>query len=162
MSGNASAAGPSVALAGIVLGAGLGGMLDGIVLHQVLQWHHMLTGTGRHPATTVAGLEANTLADGLFHLGAWLLVVGGLVLTWRVRRHDKGSGRALGGWVLAGWGCFNVVEGLVDHHVLGIHHVRAGPNGALYDVAYLALGVALLVGGWLIARSGAGRAAART
>jgi uncharacterized membrane protein len=25
------------------MGLGLGGFLDGIVLHQVLQWHHMLT-----------------------------------------------------------------------------------------------------------------------
>jgi hypothetical protein len=49
------------------MGLGLGGFLDGIVLHQILQWHHMLTDTGDHPMTTVAGLEANTLADGFFH-----------------------------------------------------------------------------------------------
>jgi uncharacterized membrane protein len=51
-----------------MLGLGLGGFIDGIVLHQVLQWHHLLTATGDHPATTVAGLEDNTLADGFFHL----------------------------------------------------------------------------------------------
>jgi Predicted membrane protein (DUF2243) len=28
---------------GILLGVGLGGFVDGIVLHQILQWHHMLT-----------------------------------------------------------------------------------------------------------------------
>ena len=39
----------------IVLGIGLGGFLDGIVLHQILQWHHMLTSTGDYPATTVRG-----------------------------------------------------------------------------------------------------------
>ena len=50
------------------MGLGLGGFVDGIVLHQILQWHHMLTDTGDHPMTTVAGLEANTLADGFFHL----------------------------------------------------------------------------------------------
>ena len=32
-----------VRTAGIVLGIGLGGFFDGIVLHQILQWHHMLT-----------------------------------------------------------------------------------------------------------------------
>ena len=47
-----------------VMGVGLGGFVDGILLHQVLQWHHMLTDTGDHPMTTVAGLESNTLADG--------------------------------------------------------------------------------------------------
>jgi uncharacterized membrane protein len=48
------------------VGLGPGGFLDGIVLHQVLQRHHMLTGDGGGEA----GLEANTLVDGFFHL-AW-------------------------------------------------------------------------------------------
>ena len=30
--------------AGILFGLGLGGFVDGIVLHQLLQWHHMLSG----------------------------------------------------------------------------------------------------------------------
>ena len=35
---------------GILLGIGPGGFVDGIVLHQILQWHHMTTGTGfRNP-----------------------------------------------------------------------------------------------------------------
>ena len=59
----------------VLLGVGLGGFVDGIVLHQVLQWHHMLTATGDHPADTVAGLEANTLADGLFHAATWVFAV---------------------------------------------------------------------------------------
>lgn len=54
---------------GFVMGLGLGGFIDGIVLHQILQWHHMLTSTESHPSTTVAGLEANTLADGF---STWL------------------------------------------------------------------------------------------
>jgi hypothetical protein len=29
--------------AGVFLGLGLGGFFDGIVLHQVLQWHHMVS-----------------------------------------------------------------------------------------------------------------------
>ena len=52
---------------GVLLGIGLGGFLDGIVLHQILQWHHMLTSEGADPDTTIAGLQVNTLADGLFH-----------------------------------------------------------------------------------------------
>ena len=48
-------------VAGVLLGIGFGGFVDGIVLHQILQWHHMLTSTGEHPATTIAGLETNTL-----------------------------------------------------------------------------------------------------
>ncbi|MGD9755596.1 MAG: DUF2243 domain-containing protein, partial [Acidimicrobiia bacterium] len=30
---------------GLLIGIGLGGFVDGIVLHQVLQWHHLLTNT---------------------------------------------------------------------------------------------------------------------
>jgi uncharacterized membrane protein len=26
--------------------------------------------------------------------------------------------------LLAGWGVFNIVEGLIDHQLLGLHHVR--------------------------------------
>ena len=54
---------PRILPAGLLLGIGLGGFVDGIVLHQILQWHHLLSSTGEHPATTVAGLAANTLAD---------------------------------------------------------------------------------------------------
>ena len=42
--------------------------------------------TASHPVTTVAGLEANTFADGFFHLATWLLVAVGagmLVQAWR-------------------------------------------------------------------------------
>ncbi len=52
--------------AGILLGVGLGGFVDGIVLHQILQRHHMLSG-GPYPPTSLENLEANTLWDGLFH-----------------------------------------------------------------------------------------------
>jgi hypothetical protein len=37
------------------LGLGLGGFVDGIVLHQVLQWHHLVSDVEAYPTTTVAG-----------------------------------------------------------------------------------------------------------
>jgi uncharacterized membrane protein len=55
-----------------LLGVGLGGLADGILLHQVLQWHHMVSHDPDHPTTTVPGLQVNTLADGLFHVANWL------------------------------------------------------------------------------------------
>jgi uncharacterized membrane protein len=60
-------------LSGLFLGIGLGGFVDGIVLHQSLQWHHMLTSEGDYPKTTVAGLETNTLGNGLFHAVTWIV-----------------------------------------------------------------------------------------
>jgi uncharacterized membrane protein len=142
-------------LGGLLLGVGLGGFVDGIVLHQILQWHHLLTSEGSHPATTVPGLEANTLADGLFHALAWVATVGGLFLLWRsMRTGAVPTGGLLLGLVLAGWGSFNLVEGTIDHHVLGIHHVRTGEDQAAYDLAFLAFGAALLLGGLAVARRG--------
>lgn len=140
----------------LLLGIGLGGFIDGIVLHQLLQWHHMLTSTGEHPMSTVAGLEANTLADGVFHLATWACVAIGSALlyaAWRTgsiappwRRHS--------GLLLAGWGAFNLVEGLIDHQLLGLHHVRddlGGPIG--WDLAFLALGAGLAITGWRLVSS---------
>ena len=144
-------------VAGVVLGLGLGGFIDGIVLHQILQWHHMLTDFGSHasfPRTTVPSLEDNTLWDGLFHLSTWVLVTAGVVMMWRTMAAGyRGAIRGLVGLLLAGWGLFNLVEGVVDHHILTIHHVRddvAEPLG--WDLGFLALGAALVAVGYTMRR----------
>lgn len=152
----------SITLPGVLLGVGLGGFLDGIVLHQVLQWHHMLTSTDRdrvglefYDPTTVPGLQMNTLADGLFHVVTWLATLAGLGILYsrvsRSRRAVWGS-RALWGWILVGWGLFNLVEGLIDHQLLGIHHVRSGPNELAWDLGFLAVGAVLVAVGWSMQR----------
>src|SRR5687767_15881313 len=92
------------AAAGILFGLGLGGFLDGIVLHQVLQWHHMVS-SWRSP-DSVPGLRMNTLADGLFHVVAWLFVLAGIgTLYSRVTRNHRQawSSGVLWGWALVGW-----------------------------------------------------------
>jgi uncharacterized membrane protein len=139
-----------------IMGLGLGGFVDGILLHQVLQWHHMLTGTAEHPMTTVAGLETNTLVDGLFHVGTWALVATAMFLTLRAwqRRELAPPWRTHFGLLLAGWGVFNVVEGLIDHQLLGIHHVRDDLGAPLgWDLAFLACSALLIVAGLALARS---------
>jgi uncharacterized membrane protein len=152
-------AGPPAAspVPSLLLGLGLGGFVDGIVLHQVLQWHHLLSDVEGYPTTTVAGLEVNTLADGFFHLGTWVLVLAGslgLVRQWQ-------QGRLAPSWafhvglLLAGWGMFNVVEGVVDHEVLGIHHVRDDLGAPVsWDVGFLVVSVLLALGGALLYRRG--------
>jgi uncharacterized membrane protein len=94
-------------LAGLTLGVGLGGFIDGIVLHQILQWHHMLTdyGNATYPVSTVPSLEDNTYWDGLFHLSTWLFVTLGLFLLWRVLSAGyQVTWRSMVGLLLAGWG----------------------------------------------------------
>jgi uncharacterized membrane protein len=109
---------------GVVLGIGLGGFLDGILLHQILQWHHMLTSAG-YPADSVVNLEINTLFDGLFHAVTWIAVAAGLFLLHRAAVHGAAwSWQRLVGGMAIGWGAFNLVEGVVDHHLLGLHHVK--------------------------------------
>jgi len=144
-----------------LLGVGLGGFIDGIVLHQVLQWHHMLTGdAGGEPMDTVAGLETNTLVDGFFHLATWLFVA--VATTLMVRAWQRGRlgppWRAHVGLLLAGWGAFNVVEGLIDHQLLGLHHVRDDLGAPLgWDLAFLALGAVLIAAGAALAAGPTGR-----
>lgn len=74
----------------------------------------------------------------------------GLYQLWQaVRRTDfRPPTSAFVGAILMGWGFFNVVEGLVNHHLLGIHHVRAGENQLGWDLAFLAWGAAMLLSGW--------------
>jgi uncharacterized membrane protein len=135
----------------VVLGIGLGGFFDGIVIHQILQWHHMLS--AHTPPDTLANLELNTLADGLFHAATWIFTVIGLFLLWRaVRSGARLSWSTLVGGLLAGWGGFNVVEGLIDHQILGVHHVRPGPDELLYDIGFLVWGAAMLAIGVLLLR----------
>jgi|SRR5688572_14432905 len=146
------------AAAGILFGLGLGGFFDGIVLHQILQWHHMVTNAG-YPATTVANLELNTFFDGLFHASTYLFVALGLILLWRTAHkvHLWWSGKMLVGTMLMGFGTFNVVEGIVNHHLLGLHHVNETvpqDQWIYWDAGFLVWGAAMLICGWLLYRAG--------
>ena len=67
--------------AGIFLGIGMGGFFDGIVFHQLLQLHNMLT--GKLPKDSITNIEVNMFWDGLFHAGTWTMTLIGLILLWR-------------------------------------------------------------------------------
>jgi len=135
-------------LAALVLGVGIGGFLDGIVIHQLLGWHHMLSGW--YPD---ADMRLMMIGDGLFHLLCLVIVLVGVAL---LNRRAPLRERVLLGGILAGWGVFNLVEGVVDHQVLGIHHVRPGPHQLVYDLGFLASGVVLVALGTLFARRARG------
>ena len=144
-------------LAGILLGLGLGGFFDGIVLHQILQWHHMATSAG-YPADSLSNLKLNVMLDGLFHAATYVFTAAGLTVLWRSARrpHFRWSGRQLFATILMGFGIFNLVEGIVDHHILGLHHVNetVPQNQRIYwDIGFLVWGAAMLIGGWRLSRS---------
>jgi uncharacterized membrane protein len=148
--------GPLVA-AGLLLGIGMGGFLDGIALHQIFQWHNMLSSVV--PAVDLVSAKVNMFWDGLFHALTWVTTAIGLVTLFRAgRRTDvPWSGRVLAGAMLAGWGLFNFVEGLIDHQLLGLHHVRPGATELAWDLGFLASGVLFMFAGWSLARRRLGR-----
>jgi uncharacterized membrane protein len=146
--------GPLVS-AGLVLGIGLGGFFDGILLHQILQWHNMLSSTT--PPVDLVSMKYNMVWDGLFHAVTWTMCAIGIGLLFRAgRRADvPWSGRLLFGSMVGGWGLFNFVEGLIDHQLLGIHHVHPGEAQLAWDMGFVFLGGAgMMVLGYLIARRG--------
>ncbi len=139
--------------AGLVLGIGLGGFVDGILLHQILQWHNMLS--SRVPPTTLVAVKYNMIWDGLFHAVTWTMTVVGIALLFRAGRRAGAawSGRALLGAILGGWGLFNLVEGAIDHQILGLHHVHPGAGQLAWDLGFLASGIVLMAAGALLGRS---------
>ena len=138
---------------GLLLGVGLGALFDGIVLHQILQWHHLIS--SRVPPTSVEALEVNTLADGLLHAVAWLATVTGIALTVRAGAslERNGAGRRLVGGIIIGWGAFNLLDAVISHHVLELHHVREGPGQTTFDLVFLVVAAAMVAIGVGVYRS---------
>jgi len=141
--------------AGILLGLGIGGFFDGILFHQILQWHHMFSSAG-FPANNLSNLKFNVLWDGLFHASTYIFVIVGLAMLWRAssKPHARWSGKMFIGSQLIGFGIFNLVEGIIDHQILGIHHVNETvpvEQWLYWDAGFLIWGALMLVIGlWLL------------
>lgn len=139
--------------AGIVLGIGLGGFADGIVLHQILQWHEMVS--AKVPPDTLVNKSVNMFWDGIFHAYALLTTLLGVYLLFNVLHRTRvvRAGRLLGGAMLSGWGIFNLIEGLINHQILGLHNVyEYSVHRNLYNWGFLMSGGLLFWSGWLFSR----------
>jgi uncharacterized membrane protein len=129
-----------------LFGAGIIGMLDGILFHQILQWHSVYMPTDR---------THQIVSDGLFHLFVTAFIfISGLIL-WRSNSDKiKYPNRFFWGGFFLGAGTFNFLEGIIDHHLLKIHHVKPGdPHQFQYDLAYDALAILIFFFGWFLYRS---------
>ncbi len=140
-----------------VLGFGFGGLVDGFVLHQLLQWHHFWS--SKKPATTIQGLEVNTLADGIFHVACLAVVALGIAM---LVGHTI-EPRQLVGLGFIGWGTFHVVDQIVFHLSLDAHHIRQDvANYAMYDWSFFAIGLVFIGIGTVVLRGEAGERPTRT
>lgn len=134
----------------VVLGFALGGFFDGILLHQILQWHHLLS-----LVPAVDSLRLQVLWDGYFHAAMYLIAALGLWGLWRHRAAGPGmGGAALSGALAIGFGLWHVVDSVLSHWILGIHRIRVdSPNPLLWDLIWFAVfGVAPMLAGWLLLR----------
>lgn len=149
--------GRTLLLGGFSLGFALGGFFDGILLHQILQWHHLLSGLA---APAYADITVQILADGLFHALMYLVAAIGLWLLWRGRTSlVHFGGRRLVGWALLGFGVWHMLDGLVSHWLIGLHRIRMDVENKLFwDLLwFLVFGVAVMLAGWLLTQGGSGR-----
>jgi uncharacterized membrane protein len=67
--------------------------------------------------------------------------------------------------MLMGFGTFNVVEGLINHHLLGLHYVNelVEPRYWMYwDIGFILWGAAMLGAGWRLLRQGQRESAQRS
>lgn len=141
-----------VTLAVFLLGLALGGFFDGILVHQILQWHHLLSGWEQG---AFADLSVQILADGLFHVLMYLLAILGLVMLWKARSDlNRCCGRKLLAHALMGFGTWHVLDSIVSHWILGIHRVRMdAENPLMWDLLwFVVFGLAFLFIGFLLYR----------
>jgi uncharacterized membrane protein len=128
---------------------GMGGFIQ--------RWHHMLSTI--IPPDTMAGLHTNMLWDGLFHALTWGVTLVGIFMLWNVTsRHaervtELPSTKSFVGSLSLGWGLFNLIEGVIDHHLLALHNVREIPEPLSWNIGFLLVGGGLLtLVGWALVR----------
>ncbi len=117
----------------LALGFALGGFFDGIVLHQVLQWHHLLSAVD---APGLADPRAQVLADGLFHAAMYVVAVSAIVSL--LRPGPRPGGLRTAGLVLLGFAAWHATDAVLSHWLLGLHRIRMGVASPLaWDLGWL-------------------------
>lgn len=134
----------------MVLGFSIGGFFDGILLHQILQWHHLLSLVPK-----VDTLREQVLWDGYFHAVMYVAAALGLWGLWRTRdRLAANSASTLAAALLIGFGAWHIVDSILSHWLLGIHRIRLdSPDPLKWDLIwFFAFGAVPVLAGWLLMR----------
>ena len=144
----------SLKWAGLLLGMSMGGVFDGIVLHQILQWHHLLNAVEGQPWPD---LRMQLVVDGAFHALMYAVLAAGPVLVCKARQ-DLALGKAdrcLFASMLVGFGLWNALDGIIFHWVMALPHIKMDAvRPFLWDLAwFVALGVLPLAIGYRLRRA---------
>jgi uncharacterized membrane protein len=102
---------------------------------------------------SLANLEINMFWDGLFHTLTYMMTLAGLAWLWKASKRTDvpWSGKCFVRAMVLGWGLFNFVEGIMDHHILQIHHVVEARGLSAFDYGFGASGVVLFIlGAWMV------------
>lgn len=140
--------------AGYTLGFGIGGFFDGILLHQILQWHHLLSGVEQ----ARVDIRVLILWDGIFHALMYIIAGIGLWLLWRAREEfpAPGADRRLFANALIGFGVWHIFDSILSHWALGIHRIRMDvDNPLVWDLLWFAVfGIVPAAIGWMMRQGG--------
>lgn len=138
-----------VVLSGVLFGAGIAAsVVDLLLFHLVLQWHHFYD---------LGTTEMAIAADGFFHAVAWGMTVAGLFLLVDARRRAPVRWSRWTGAVLAGLGGFQLLDAVVNHKLLGIHQMRYDVDLLPYDIAWIGSAVVVLAIGLVVLWRSRGR-----
>jgi|SRR5436853_6896482 len=101
----------TVYIGAAVMGFAFSGFFDGILLHQVLQWHHFLSLV---PGKRYDNIEVQILAAGIFHAAMYLFAIARLIMIWR--RGERGpDGRLLRAWAVLGFSIWQFADVILAH-----------------------------------------------
>jgi uncharacterized membrane protein len=131
------------AISAILIGIGIAGLIDIIIFHAILQWHH--TSSHKIIPNTIESLQMNILHDGVFLAFSLIITIFGIIFLWYSQNSkDKdyllSYKRSFIGLVFIGFGGFNTIEGIINHHILQMHHVIEVADPFMFDLTFLVIG----------------------
>lgn len=135
-----------ILLSGVFIGIGVMALIDEIIFHQLLQWHHFFD---------FNTMQFGIFSDGLLNSFALFAIVAGIFLFAHVTKMYSYSLLRWWSGIFIGLGSFQLFDGIVSHKLLQIHQIRYGVELLPYDIAWIASAILLLAVGifmWLKTR----------
>ena len=136
------------AIPGVIVGGALAGLFDGIVLHRIFQSDPLAAVEPQAVPQVLETLRQHGWRDGVFEVAMLALLAAGI---WRlvseIRRGILITQQEFWSAVLFGAGAYLFVDGIVNHRLLQLHHVRTGSFQLAWDVAFITVGLAMAVAG---------------